>query len=217
MKEIYITKTTLLNRPGWTASLVVRLLRDPDQRKKTHRIRQPLALYAMSRIEQAEASVEFTSAQKDIAKRKAAAAKAVETKIAKLMAQIDAMTVTVQRHKLAHVRRMAIENYNARGFNRGFSVYATEKDDPAFLDRITVNFIRHELTEYDTVLWEIAGKTGVSQAVTGIRQRVYSAIAQEYPDLKHECDRQFAEKTQPGAYESTPSKFATAIVNTRLL
>jgi len=186
MDESYITKTALLNRPGWTASLVARLLGEPDKRKKAFGIKQPLALYAVSRIEQAEASADFVAAQNDIARRKAAAAKAVETKIAKLMAQIGAMTVTVQRHKLAHVRRMAIESYN----ERNCYACATEKDDPAFLDRITVNFIRHELTEYDTALWEVAGKTGVARAVAEIRRRVYSAIAQAYPELKLECERQ---------------------------
>jgi len=186
--ESYITKTALLNRVGWTAGLVARLLGEPDKRKKTFGIKHPLALYAMSRVEQAEASADFIAVQKDIARRKAAAAKATETKVAKLMAQIGAMTVTVQRHKLAHVRRMAIESYNER------NVYACiakgDNLDPLFLDRITVNFIRHEMTEYDTALWAVAGKTGIARAVAEIRRRVYSAIAQTYPELKEECERQ---------------------------
>jgi hypothetical protein len=186
MDERYITKTTLLNRPGWTAGLVARLLAEPDKRKKVSGVRHPLALYALSRVEQAETTADFGVAPKDVAKRKAAAAKAVETKIAKLMAQIEAMPVTVQRYKLAQVRRMAIESYN----ERNFYTCATKNDDPLFLDRITVNFIRHELTEYDTALWEVAGKTGVVLAVAEIRRRVYSVIAQAYPELKDECERQ---------------------------
>lgn len=50
--------------------------------------------------------------------------------------------------------------------------------------------IRHELTEYDVALWEVAGKTGIAHAVAEIRRRVYSAIAQEYPALSAECMRQ---------------------------
>jgi len=148
-----------------------------------------LALYSIARIEQAEAGAEFAQAQAGVAKRKEAAAKAVETKIAKLMVAIEAMPISVERLSLDRVKKQAIDSYNMR--NRGES-FASKDDDPAFLDRITVNFIRHELTQYDSALWAIVGKTGISRAVAEIRRRVYSAIAQAYPYLKAECERQIA-------------------------
>jgi hypothetical protein len=183
----HLTKSALLQRDGWTATLVSRLLGEPDQRKKIFGRTVPLALYAVARIEQAETGAEFAKAQASISKRKISAAKSVETKTAKLMAAIMAMPINVQKLGLAEARRQAIDSYNMRG--RGES-FASNADDPAFLDRITVNFIRHELTEYDIALWEAAGKTGVALAVAEIRRRVYSAIAQEYPTLSDECERQ---------------------------
>jgi len=189
MDHSLATKTALLQRPGWTATLVSRLLGDPDQRKKVFGYTTPLALYSIARIEQAEAGAEFAQAQAGVAKRKEAAAKAVETKIAKLMVAIEAMPISVERLSLDRVKKQAIDSYNMR--NRGES-FASKDDDPAFLDRITVNFIRHELTQYDSALWAIVGKTGISRAVVEIRRRVYSAIAQAYPDLKAECERQIA-------------------------
>ena len=59
---------------------------------------------------------------------------------------------------------------------------ATEQSDPAFLERITVNYIRHQLTSYDTHLEQAAGQIGVHQAGKVIRRRIYDAIARgEYP------------------------------------
>lgn len=191
MDTTLITKKALTARPGWTATLVSRLLGDPDQRKKVFGRTLPLALYAVSRIEQAEASQEFAQAQADIAKRKASAAKAAATKKAKLMAAIRDMPITVRR--VANVRSRAINSYNFR--SEGYS-FASSSDDPVFLERITVNYIRHELTEYDEALVEVAGKAGVSQAVAEIRQRVYSAIAKAYPELSQECAKQLAARQQ---------------------
>src|SRR2546422_10912983 len=70
--------------------------------------------------------------------------------------------------------------------------YASHKSDAAFLTRIAVNFIRHELTEYDYALADVAGKIGITKAVDGIRQKVYSAIARAYPGFATECERQCA-------------------------
>lgn len=187
MGGTHITQSALLKRAGWTATLVSRLMGEPDQRKKVFGRTVPLALFAVDRIEHAEASSEFAQAQAAIAKRKVAAAKAVATKTANLMAAIEAMPITVERLSPAKVRRQSIDSYNMR--SRGDS-FASNADDPAFLERITVNFIRHELTEYDVALWEAAGKTGIARAVAEIRRRVYLSIAQAYPALSEECERQ---------------------------
>ena len=65
------------------------------------------------------------------------------------------------------------------------------KDAPAeFLERITVNFIRHNLTAYDRALEEVAGRVGIASAVQAIRARIYSAIGESCPALADECSRQ---------------------------
>jgi hypothetical protein len=74
--------------------------------------------------------------------------------------------------------------------------WASANDDPAFLERITVNFIRHKLTRYDHELERLAGKVGVRRAVRVIRRRVYEAIAQAYPQYAAECRRQWRRRTE---------------------
>ena len=187
----FLTKTAVSERPGWSLTLVAKLLGEPDQRKKVYGRSIPLALYAVRRVEQAEGSMEFSAAQFSLAKRKIAADLAVATKKARLLEAIRAMPITVERWGLARVRSKAIDSYNSR--NDRYSL-VTPHDAPAFLDRITVNFIRHELTQYDLALWEVTGKTGICEAVMEIRKRVYGAIKEIYPDLSWECERQLAER-----------------------
>ena len=84
------------------------------------------------------------------------------------------------------VTARAVQDYNEN--SREFR--ASLDSDPAFLERITVNYIRHSLTDYDRSLAELAGKTGIVSGVAAIREKVYGAIAAAYPDLSDECDRQ---------------------------
>lgn len=188
--DSYITKTSVLERPGWSAALVKNLLGEPDMRKKMHGHSALLALYARDRVEAAEASHEFQIAQGALAKRKAAANKAVITKTENLLEAVKATTVSVVQWDIKRVRKAAIDSYNS--WHEG-ARFASHRDDPAFLDRITVNFIRHELTKYDKVLYDIMGKTGVAKAKLEIRELIFAAIEKAYPALSKECRRQLEE------------------------
>ena len=55
-----------------------------------------------------------------------------------------------------------------------------EQSDPAVIERITVNFIRRELTEYDESLEKVAGRMGVDEATAMMRSRV---SAREYASI----------------------------------
>lgn len=184
----FLTQTAITERAGWSLGLVKKLLGEPDQRKKVYGRSIPLALYALDRVAQAEASIEFQEYQTTLAKRRAAAEKAVATKTQKLLAAIQSMPVVVDEWPLHKAQAWAIDRYNDR--NEGMSV-ATKADAPDFLARITVNFIRHELTTYDLMLWDAAGKTGIREAVIAIRKKIYDAIGHAYPMLQAECHRQF--------------------------
>jgi len=105
----------------------------------------------------AEATREFADAQESLSKRKASRKKAIQTKIDKLRADSAAMSVSVQVIKPAHLQQLAIESYNEWNGERNDP--ASNHSDKAFLERICVNFIRHELTEHARSLWEVAGRT----------------------------------------------------------
>lgn len=82
----------------------------------------------------------------------------MKTKIAKLMNAVTLMKICV--NKIENVESQAIEAYNA--IQRDGDYRATTNSEKKFLNRITVNFIRHELTGYDRSLEEIAPDTAAS-------------------------------------------------------
>ncbi|WP_120010490.1 hypothetical protein [Teichococcus vastitatis] len=180
---------TLLSVPalrerGWTPSLLLRLLGEPDDLRGNpyYKNSAPMRLYAADRVEAAEQTPAFLAARKQAARRADYAKKGVETKRAALMRQAAEMTVDVEALPLPVVRRRALTALGSR----------TEEgpSGSGFLDRITVDYIHHALTTYDRQLEEVARRVGAQEAVRTIRRMVYAAIAAAYPRLAAECDRQ---------------------------
>lgn len=63
-----------------------------------------------------------------------------------------------------------------------------------FIDRISVNYIRHELTSYDKYLEIASFCAGVTSALRLLRQRIYIEIVHAYPIYVFECERQLAKR-----------------------
>ena len=211
-----LTKTALLEREGWSLSLVNSLLGEPDDRTKVAGYRIPLALFNLCRVEQAEASLEFINAQPELARRKAAAVKAKATKIERLTDKTRAMRITVVKLPIDRVQDEAIDHFNDRememwlsGRRSGDDRSADKDSNPAFLERIMVNYIRHELTEYDRTLETTIGKVGRYSVIPEITNRVFTQIAETYPELADECRRQLARKSSneiPGQGSNIPDR-----------
>jgi hypothetical protein len=126
--------------------------------------------------------------------RGAHAAAAAQKRATGLVDQLKVWTPQLAVLPLAMVRRAAIDHYNARLADRfnDDREPATEASDGYFLTRITVNFLRHEMTAYDRTLEAVRGRIGVREAEQQIRVRVYTVIGEKYPDLAEECRRQLA-------------------------
>jgi hypothetical protein len=73
---------------------------------------------------------------------------------------------------------------------------ATPDSDPAFLERIAVKYLRHELSDYDPELAKLFGQVGRADATSVVRKHVYNAIADAYPDLATECARQLRDRAR---------------------
>lgn len=183
-----LTQTTVLSRPGWSKALLTNLLGEPDLRKKVFGRPTLACLYQEARVVQAEQTAAFHAAQDGQAKRKAAADKGVRGNTDKRLAAVFTGTSTVGNLSIAQLKHRAVDAYNQRHWDSDFP--ASRDSDTAFLDRICVSFIRHELTEYDASLEIAAGKVGVRTAVEEIRAKVYAAIGAAYPLFADEGDQQ---------------------------
>jgi hypothetical protein len=192
-----------LKARGWTAALIRTLLGEPDTRADNPHYRKaaPMRLYLRARVEAVEASEAWQAALTTSAPRKAAAAQAVETKRQQLLTAIQALHITVPVYPEAALTARACAHYNTMQQGRDIWEYtpATSKSDPAFLLRITVNYLRHALTSYDAELERVFGKVGVREAYTVLNQHVYAAIAEAYPHLADECARQRTRKRETEA------------------
>lgn len=174
-----LTQSQILERPGWNKKLITTLLGKPDAYKKIYGYSQEAHLYNALRVVIAEKTDIWIQAQEDMAKRKQASIKAVQTKVDKIVDRIDNTTIIVKELPYTTIVKRAV----------GDGEY-----DKAYLDRQCVNYIRHELTGYDRTLDTCVGKTGKLEAYKCLRHKIFAEISRVYPMYAEECTRQLLSK-----------------------
>lgn len=195
----FLTRTQLRAR-GWTRHMVDSLLGEPDKsRPNPHNSRHPISLYSQPRIEALEKTTRFQHLLAKMGHAAQAAKLGVATKEANTLEW--ARTVKIQVTRLDDVVGQAIHNYNQRATGRrfegrepGYWQPARRDSWPGFLERITVNFVRHQLTDYEALLVAKFGQVGVAEARRVVVWRVFRAISEAYPELGKECERQLANR-----------------------
>lgn len=190
-KQQFIIKSKLLER-GWTSATIYKFMSEPDQTKRNPHYKNaaPMKLYLLDRVEQIEATDQFKIEKEKSIERKQAAKKAVFTKTANTMAYVEQeVDVKVPHLSKENLISAACESYNDWHHETDGDVI-TKDSDLLVLHRIMVNYLRHEMTEYDYHLGEVYGKVGIGVAYLAIRKKVLDAIAKEYPWLSKECNRQ---------------------------
>lgn len=191
-REKHLNLTQLQDR-GWTAALIAAFLGQPDKLMPNRRNGRPgheLKYYRIERVVAAEAKDEFQIALAKKNQVRAKLEKSIEARQAELLARVDQLEIKVQKIAHEELYKLAIEHYNSLNAGKVNGFYATVTSDREFLDRITVNFLRHECSRYELFLAEVSRKIGVEEARIRIKERVLEAIAKAYPELESECDRQ---------------------------
>jgi hypothetical protein len=143
-------------------------------------------------VHEAEALPEWQTSHAKLeagkAKRKAGAAKAVATKEARLLAAIEAWTPTIflsddvtaeQLIDLALSAKSALVEERSRGRDHDFSLYP-RSHFPDNLVRWAENYVRHELTDYES---EFFALSGCSKNHDRVRDKVNAATHKRWPDL----------------------------------
>jgi hypothetical protein len=184
-----------LKERGWTDGLIKKFLPRPYKTEENsyYKSGPPQKLYLLSRVEKIEQSPEFLEAKEQTMKRQASSQKAVETKREKLEQYLETVVIEVPVLDEAELLSAACKEFNADGTSDS---YASPHSGQAFLDRITVNYLRHQLTRYEEELEAIAGKVGAQDAYLTIFRKVIEAIGDAYPRLKAECDLQLDKRSE---------------------
>ncbi|WP_234381776.1 hypothetical protein [Streptomyces dysideae] len=192
-----------LRARGWTPAMVRQLLGEPDlMRSDPHFPTAPKTrLYLVERVEAAERSEEFRAVAAAAARRSAGARAAALRRRRAVLARIAAEPVDMPRLAPRELAALAVEHRNRRdeeraSWRRGHvaAPATVASAEPGALERWQVDYLRHRLTRYDELLAELHGSTGRAAAEELLRRRVHAAIAEAYPELAQECERQLRER-----------------------
>ena len=194
MTKQFITKTDLISVRKWTERLIKKYMPVPDEiRNNPHYGRaSEMKLYKISRVESIEKNEQFLiDFQKTILRRKSSL-KMVETKKDNLLIQISELPISVEIIPRYELIPLVIDAYNDRNY---YKDYLTLRDlDQSTLERLTVNYIRHNLTEYEDHLYTIGDQVGKKEGARLLKEITNNCIGESYPDLTRECALQLRRK-----------------------
>jgi hypothetical protein len=179
-----------LKSRGWSPGLLRSILGEPCRTRANpaYRSAAPMKLWSPDRVETAERDARFIEHKSKRAGMAERARAAADRRRNELLAAVENMPVSVTKIDPEALAKRAIRHWECGArwdeFRDGSGA---DKDT---VDRWSVNYARHCLTNYDHALEDVAGKVGVHEAICAIRRKVYSAIAEAYPDLAWECSRQ---------------------------
>lgn len=188
---------------GWTDAMIRDLLGEPDDtRQNPNGVNKPrMKMWLVSRVDEVECDPAFSDRLDQARTRSAVGTKTAEIRAKKLTDLVSQIEITVVQMPMADAVECAISHYNLLKGERVGLRYdwqlAAADSDPEFLDRITVNFLRHEGTTYDSLLRKLKGLVGKDQAYVLIHNRTLDAIAEAYPDLEWACEKQRVRNPEP--------------------
>lgn len=189
IKPELLTKTALKQR-GWNDRLIEELLPEPIVRRNPYNAGFRMYLYRTEEVEKQEKSEAFNAYRKKREERAERIEKAIRTKQRRMEEYTEEkiQKIRVGKYSLEFMRKFARDEKFYWNMNHGSELF-TEPDEET-MERWMVNSIRHNFTEYDEFLYEGKGKTGFPAASQRYREAVLRRIAETYPALKEECERQ---------------------------
>jgi hypothetical protein len=181
----YLNATQLAAR-GWTPAMIRDFLGRPDRTEFVPRFRNaaPTLLFEIARVQAAERTTKFVQRRELAARRSAVAKQAAHRRRVELLRLMSADEIVIPKLAPDVLADRAIRHREPRN-----SVDAATADSNT-LNRWKVNYLRHQLTRYDSMIEGLFGRVGRAAAEKLLRRRALEAIGKTYPDLLDECQRQ---------------------------
>lgn len=186
-----ISQSTVLDM-GFTKSMIEILLPVPVLKPNPrYRSSAPMKLYRIEDVSAAMETEAYRVASEKAEARRSSAEKAVETKRQKGEALIDTIVeeLVVERIDIKELERIVLREKEERAAERGDYLHRLDDETVA---RWMVNYVRHNLCQYDDGLMALVGKVGKDALYVRLKEGTLRKIAQVYPELKDECMRQAA-------------------------
>jgi hypothetical protein len=216
-KSPYYTKSDLKSI-GWTDGAITAFLGEPDSTSRNPYSKQasPVKLFAKERVNQTMQSEPFIAWQSKTGSRRRKASDAMKGLMAeKRDALVNQATKRLRVDWLGNKTvKMLVEaamNYwverkkeylESLDKNFDWSSAPTWDSDPDFLERITLNYVRHECTNYDVLLPKLEGQVGRQVAYESLRNKVSNKVKAKFGNLREEIELLKALEAAPLAKSS---------------
>jgi hypothetical protein len=114
---------------------------------------------------------------------------------------IEKLPIRIMQYDITDLHELAVKHYMK---STGKEIKSTYKYDSyqSFVNRICVNFLRHESTPYDMVVHTMKYAELRDYAKLLISNRVFAEISRVYPELQEECIRQMQQRMPKELCES---------------
>ncbi len=144
----------------------------------------PMLLWDLEEVIRVESSPRYTEMKEAHEKRRQGALKSVDAKKRKTKEQIDFAIeqINIQEIEIGLLQKLTLEYHQA---------FHPDEDT---LKRWMVNFVRHNLSSYDEDIYELKGRVGRHEEYLRYVEAVLDKIAEVYPDLQSEVDKQKEKK-----------------------
>ena len=191
-EQKYFTQSELLEQ-GWTKGLIVKFFSEPDARRTNPQYRSaaPVKLYSIEKVNAVIQTEEYKLARAKVEKRKLAAKKAADSKRENSLKECENALerIKIERIPLDRLRSLVLNDKQAWYDFNGIERYAHDADEDT-VRRWMVNYIRHNMTNYDYCLSVWKGSVGIKETYLSFHSRILDKIARIYPELREECEEQ---------------------------
>lgn len=193
----YYNQTNLTSL-GFNPKMIAEFLPDPILRPNPYYKSGPqMKLWKKDDVDAVVITPSFQERKSARKSRVDGAKKAVETKKEKIRVEVDKAinNISVIRIDPEDLVKNALDAKYA-----WYSYIASQRDEPMDKEvydapeevqqRWRVNYVRHNLTKYDSDLYNMSGKVGCHEEYIRYKRAVLDEIAKVYPELAEECERQ---------------------------
>ena len=197
-KKEYVTQAGLKKDYDWTQGQIKKFLPTPCKEavNPNYVTGAPMKLFEVGKVKKVMETPDFLKSVEKLKKKRAGAKvgakKAVETKVNKTRELLDKLDFTIPQYEKTQLYKLAVEHYNDLWQSKGRhekTIHLHKDLDPNFLNRIAVNFLRHEMSDYDYAFDMLKGKTGKMDVIEDARTGLINAIYIKYPYLEYEDTR----------------------------
>lgn len=185
-KVKYITKTTLLDR-GWTEKSIDEILPPPKLVDNPHyKCASPMQLWEEKLVKQKERTKKFKEYADRKAKRSQAMQKSIEKRKNETIEIAQNFDISVERIDINDLKKQTLNSkwnwyMDTEQYDRAEYVDSVDQDT---LVRWEINYIRHNLSNYDYELEKLYKRIGKSDAYFEYRKKLMEKIKEVYPEFK---------------------------------